>query len=156
MQHLPTIITKHWIGYAAILGVGFGVTAMIWAMIYALAGTPSLSATAGVALLFASAVVLLISIVQVWVYSLSYVEITEEAIRVVNYRTLFWKSNSVTEWVRVQDVTVQSANIFATSFNYGTLVVQTAGTEQGLILPMIPDPTYWQAVVAQLADQATS
>lgn len=153
MQPLPAIIKKHWIGYVAILGAGLGVTALLWGLIYSLRQSGQVDDTGALMLLFASVIVLLITIVQIWVYSISYIEITEETLHVVNWRTLFVKQDVITQWSRVQDAGVATGSLWALLFDYGHLTVQTAGTAQELNMTMIPSAEYWQAIItAEIAE----
>lgn len=147
MQQLPVVIKKHFIGYVAILGVGLGVVALIWGFLYSLQRSGQLDDTTAVMMLFASIIVLLITIVQIWVYSISYIELTEDTIHVVNWRTLFVKQDVITQWNRVQDAGVETGSIFALMFDYGHLTIQTAGTAQELNMTMIPSAEYWQALM---------
>lgn len=155
MQQIPATIAKHFIGYVAILGTGVGLAALLWAAAVSLHRSGQLAPELGAVLYFASAVVLLITIVQIWVYSLSYYEINEQGLRVVNWHTLFWKTDTTTEWARIQDATVSTGSVFSLLFAYGTLTVQTAGTAQTLKMTMTPDPEYWQAIVQAMADETT-
>lgn len=152
----PTIIKKHWIGYVAILGAGVGVASCLWLLIADFSETGEVDITGAWALYFASVVILAITIVQLWVYALSYIELTSEYIHVVNWRTLFVKQDVTAEWVRVQDASIATGSIFALLFHYAKLTVQTAGTEQDLSMTMTPRPEYWRDEIQTRANASTN
>lgn len=154
MNPLPTVIKKHPIGIALILLVGLGTTALIWATLYSLHRTGDLDSTTTWMMLFASIVVLLITVIQLWVYSLSYIELTDDGIHIVNWRTLFVKTDVMTEWSKIQDVTVSTGSIWPVIFNFGTLTIQTAGTAQELNMTMVGNAEYWQAIIQAEAQAA--
>jgi uncharacterized membrane protein YdbT with pleckstrin-like domain len=61
-------------------------------------------------------------------------------------KTLFNRKVSRLSMSNVEDVNEEQRGIIASIFNYGTLTVQTAGTEDNFIFTMCPNP-------AQLADK---
>ena len=146
MQQLPATISKHWFGYVIIVGAGLLIAGLLGVASYSFY-VNGLALELFAFTFFFAVVALLLTIVQIWVYSLSYVELTEAGIHVVNWRTLFVKTDVTTEWERVQDVSVATGSTWALLFNYGTLVIQTAGTSQELRMTMIPDAEYWQALI---------
>jgi len=146
MQQLPATISKHWFGYVIIVGAGLLIAGLLGVASYSFY-VNGLALELFAFTFFFAVVVLLLTIVQIWVYSLSYVELAEEGLHVVNWRTLFVKTDVTTEWERVQDVSVATGSAWALLFNYGTLVIQTAGTAQELRMTMIPDAEYWQALI---------
>lgn len=156
MQQQPSIITKHPVGYLFIGGVGFALISLIAAGIWSMWRSGVLTEPTYWFAGFFAIVILLITIIQLWVYSLSYIEFTEQGIHVVNWRTIFVKQDVTTEWARVQDVTVGTTSVWSLMFNYGSLTVQTAGTAQDLTMTMVPDAEYWQAIFQAYADDATA
>jgi hypothetical protein len=56
--------------------------------------------------------------------------------------------------VRRQDIDVKKGGIFAMIFNDGTLVVQAAGTERNLRLPMVPSGERYRDMMMQQVDLA--
>ena len=155
-MQLPVTIYKHWIGYVAIFLTGLLVMALVyWGLLQSIQ-----SPWADPMIMFTFAVVIMglvtvVVIERILVYSFASLTLTEDGITAINYSTLFAKKDSTTEWFRVQDVSVVTGSIFNLVFKFGTLNIQTAGTTQAIRMTMVPNVEYWQAIVSQLADQAT-
>jgi membrane protein YdbS with pleckstrin-like domain len=97
-----------------------------------------------------------VTVTQAYVYTLSRIVMDGAEMRVINWPTLFYSNVAVCEWREVQDVDVRKGGIFSQIFDYGTLFVQTAGTERNLRIPMIPNCEHWRDYIAQQADQAAT
>ena len=147
MQSLPVTIKKHPIGYVFIALVGLGATAIVWALMFSLWRSGDLDEITYWMLGFASILSLIITMVQLYVYSLSYILLTDDGLKVKNWRTLFVSQDAEAGWKRVQDVSWTTGSIWSLLFNYGALEVQTAGTKQRLVMTMVPNAEYWQAVM---------
>lgn len=74
------------------------------------------------------------------IYNNSVVFVTSEKIVQVLYISLFNRKISQLGIGDVQDVTVQQVGIFPRIFNYGTLVVETAGEQQNYTFTYTPRP----------------
>lgn len=155
-MELPITIRKHWLGYVALFLAGVSsVLATVWGF-YALAQNPEFDQVLMFSMLiFIVFVIVAITAVALYVYSLSYITLTLEGLQAVNWLSLFAKQNVVAEWSRVQDVAVVTGGVFALVFVYGTLNIQTAGTTQKLRMTMVPKAEYWQSIIQQLSSQAT-
>lgn len=153
-MELPSTIKKPWFGYLVISLVGFGLMALIYAGIWSLWRTGDLSEPTYYMLGIVSILVLLITMVELYIYSLSYIGLTEDGLKAENWSSLFFQVDVDTEWVRVQDVTVETGSIFALMFGFGTLTIQTAGTAQNLRMTMVPSVEAWRDVISSFADQA--
>lgn len=154
-MELPVTIKKSFIGYVWISLLGLTVIAVIWAGILSLWRSGDLDEGTYYMLGIVSILVLLITLIQLYVYSLSYISLTSDRLKAENWTTLFTQVDVDAEWVRVQDVTVETGSIFALMFGYGTLTIQTAGTAQQLKMTYVPNVEYWQSVIEALADQST-
>ena len=66
--------------------------------------------------------------------------VTSEKLAQVLYITLFNRKISQLSIGDVQDVTVTQKGILAHMFNFGTLVIETAGEQQNYTFTYIPDP----------------
>jgi uncharacterized membrane protein YdbT with pleckstrin-like domain len=75
-------------------------------------------------------------------YFLSVWVITNTRIVNISQRGLFSRKVSSTLLARVQDVTTDVDGLFSTLFGYGTLTVQTAGTEEELTMEYITGPEH--------------
>jgi uncharacterized membrane protein YdbT with pleckstrin-like domain len=73
-------------------------------------------------------------------YRSNVVYVTNEKIAQILYITLFHRKVSQLNIGDVQDVTVSKQGIFATIFNYGTLVIETAGEQQNYTFTFVPHP----------------
>lgn len=75
-----------------------------------------------------------------YLYQSNVVLVTSEKIAQVLYRTIFDRKISQLSIGDVQDVTVKQVGIFARIFDYGTLVVETAGEQQNYTFTYTPEP----------------
>ncbi len=93
---------------------------------------------------FLKLALLLVSFLVLYVgwytYSRTEVVITPEHLFDINQVTLFNKRTAQLELHRVQDVTVAKKGILPTMFNFGDVVIQTAGTQDFFVLHKMPDP----------------
>lgn len=75
-----------------------------------------------------------------YLYQSNVVLVTSEKLAQVLYRTIFDRKISQLSIGDVQDVTVTQVGIFARLFNFGTLVVETAGEQQNYTFTYTPNP----------------
>lgn len=78
--------------------------------------------------------------IQAILYSNNVIFVTSEKIAQILYINLFNKKISQLSIGDVQDVTVTQKGILAHIFNYGTLVIETAGEQQNYNFTYIPEP----------------
>src|SRR5690606_5340605 len=78
--------------------------------------------------------------IQAVLYVNNVIFVTSDKIAQVLYVTLFNRKISQLSIGDVQDVTVTQKGILAHLFNYGTLVIETAGEQQNYTFTYIPDP----------------
>jgi uncharacterized membrane protein YdbT with pleckstrin-like domain len=74
------------------------------------------------------------------IYSNNVIYVTTEKIAQVLYVSLFNRKMSQLSIGDVQDVTVTQKGIFPRMFNYGTLVIETAGEQQNYTFTYVPKP----------------
>lgn len=99
------------------------------------------------AVILVSAILLvLILFTATHVYRQSQLMVTDRSLVQVMQKTLFNRKVSRLSMSNVEDVNEEQRGILSSLFNYGTLTVQTAGTEDNFIFTMCPSP-------AQLADK---
>lgn len=84
--------------------------------------------------------VAVMTIIASWLYVNNVIFVTTEKIAQVLYISLFNRKISQLSIGDVQDVTVTQKGILAHIFNYGTLVIETAGEQQNYTFTYIPDP----------------
>ncbi|RAN77997.1 hypothetical protein B5P43_18370 [Bacillus sp. SRB_336] len=147
MQAQPTIIRKHWFGLLVVLVAGLVVElAFVLAMTAMFDQgtlTPNNYAFLGTVMI----IVLLIDLVVAYVYHLSNITLTDAGITVTNWSTLFFSITAVCEWNQVEDVMAKQGGVFAQLLLFGTVLVQTAGTERNLRMTMVPRVQYWRSTI---------
>ena len=92
------------------------------------------------------AILILFLFVATYVYRQSLLLVTDRSLVQILQKSLFIRKISRLSMSNVEDVTAEERGILSTIFNYGTVVVQTAGTLDNFIFPYCPDP-------AKYADQ---
>jgi len=94
-------------------------------------------AVLGGVLIIASVVMTMIG---AYLYKSNVVLVTSEKIAQLLYKTIFDRKISQLSIGDIQDVTVSQKGLFARLFNYGTLVIETAGEQQNYTFTYTPDP----------------
>ena len=84
--------------------------------------------------------ILIAMTIQAILYTNNVIFVTSEKIAQILYINLFNRKISQLSIGDVQDVTVTQKGIMAHMFNYGTLVIETAGEQQNYTFTYIPDP----------------
>jgi uncharacterized membrane protein YdbT with pleckstrin-like domain len=77
--------------------------------------------------------------------------VTNQRIIDIEQEGLFSRTIAELNLTRVQDVESVVKGIFATMFNYGTVIIQTAGEERNFIFKKIPDPHSVRHHILELA-----
>lgn len=75
-----------------------------------------------------------------YLYQHNVVLITSDKLAQVLYKNIFDRKISQLSIGDIQDVTVSQKGLFARMFNYGTLVVETAGEQQNYTFTFTPKP----------------
>jgi uncharacterized membrane protein YdbT with pleckstrin-like domain len=93
------------------------------------------------AIIILSAVLLvLILFTATYIYRQSRLLITDRSLVQIMQRTLFNRKVSRLSMSNVEDVSEEQRGIVSTIFNYGTLIVQTAGEMENFIFTLCPNP----------------
>jgi membrane protein YdbS with pleckstrin-like domain len=150
-----TVIHRSWFVYFMTAFIGVGAVAVIWTVIFSMGFASARDPLGYYLLAYTSGLILLITLLQIYVYSLSFIQIDDSGITANIWVTLFASNDETTEWVRVQDVSVSKGGIFAQLANFGTLTIQTAGTAQEIVMTYVPDVEHWQSVIEAKAAAAT-
>lgn len=66
--------------------------------------------------------------------------VTDHHIINIEQQSMFMRTVSKEELDRIQDVTSEIKGLFATIFNYGTVTIQTAGSQEHFIFENVPAP----------------
>jgi len=85
-------------------------------------------------------VVIILTAVYAFVFRNNVSLLTTEKIAQILYKSLFNRKVSQLNISDVQDVTVVQSGIFARAFNYGTLVIETAGEQQNYTFTFATKP----------------
>lgn len=145
-------IRKHPIGLVGIYLTGFFVSAAVFgvtlALMYFLDGDrldlgfdggfvrPIVGVIGGLI----SIVVLAMTAINAYLYQSNVVYVTSEKLAQVLYRTIFNRNISQLSIGDIQDVTTSQVGPLARIFNYGTLVIETAGEQQNYTFTFTPRP----------------
>ncbi len=78
--------------------------------------------------------------------------ITNDRLVSIDQRGLFARTISELDLYRIQDARSEIHGIFATMFNYGDVIAQTAGEKEFFILKGIPDPHHIRQRLLDLAE----
>jgi len=92
------------------------------------------------------AVLIFFLFVATYVYRQSRLLVTDRSLVQILQKSLFIRKISRLSMSNVEDVTAEERGILSTILNYGTIIVQTAGTLDNFIFPYCPNP-------AKYADQ---
>ncbi len=147
-----TVVRRSLIGLAGIYLVVIVAVAAIVGLVLAL--SPSTFQTSGStisgslsAVIAASAILLAVILFTVtYVYRQSRMLVTNKSLVQILQKTLFIRKVSRLSMSNVEDVNEEQRGLLASLFDYGTLTVQTAGTEDNFVFTLCPHP-------ARLADK---
>jgi uncharacterized membrane protein YdbT with pleckstrin-like domain len=78
--------------------------------------------------------------------------ITNDRLVSITQEGLFARTISELDLYRIQDARSEIHGLFATLFNYGDVIVETAGEQEFFILKGIPDPHYIRQKLLDLAE----
>lgn len=136
LQVLAAVLTILTIGYVAAPS-----------LVDSLSGDGYRLLLAGVILVLA--LLIFILLIATYVYRLSMLVVTNQSLIQIIQNGLFARKVSRFTMSDVEDVTAEQNGIFATILNYGTLIVQTAGTQDNFLFTYCPDPnTYASRILA--------
>lgn len=148
-EHLVMVIKKHPLGIVGIyleLAVGIGaIVAMVMLGIFSFFadGTHWSKSLIVVGSIFVIAALVFFMILIAVVYRKSQLLVTDKGVVQIIQRAPFNRAISRLSMANVEDVNVEQKGILASMFNYGTLVIQTAGREDNFIFSMCPNPDYY-------------
>jgi hypothetical protein len=147
---LPITIRKSFVGFVAIYLAGGSLSvALALAAIYLQAAQPDLA----LIMIVVSMVAGIGTLVQSYVYNISRIVLTATELDVINWNSLVSQGNAICEWSQVQDIDFKKGGIFSLIFDYGTLLIQTAGTDRNLRINYVPRVEHWRDYIAGLANK---
>jgi hypothetical protein len=148
-EHVVTVIHRSIIGLIFIyLFALSAVVALIALSVFAFPDIfSSLSADSNMLLLagmvFAITLVFFILFIATYVYRQSKLIVTDQNLVQILQGGLFSRKVSRLSVSNVEDVTATQQGFFPTIFNYGTLIVETAGEMKNFIFPYCPNPNIY-------------
>lgn len=161
-EELVAEVRKHPIGalVQAITGVGISLALII--AITALAfnldrfgidlgdGGSNIKALIITAGLILGLVTLAITAISVVIYRSSIIFVTNEKIAEVTYISIFNRKITQLGIGSIEDVTVHQNGLFPRLFDYGTIVVETAGEAENCNFTMLPTPNFYAQKIIQV------
>jgi hypothetical protein len=142
-----TVVRRSFIGLLGIYLVATAAIAAILVLVVVLSPdtfntdsvniSPALSAI----IIVGATLLVLILFTATYIYKQSRLLVTDRSLVQVMQKTLFNKKVSRLSMSNVEDVSEEQRGFLASFFNYGTLTVQTAGTEDNFIFTLCPSPT---------------
>jgi membrane protein YdbS with pleckstrin-like domain len=145
-EHVVTIVHRSFIGLVFIYLEAFGAVAALLALaIFAFPDLFSqLSANSNMLLaaaaVFAIALIFFILFLATYIYRQSILIVTDKNLIQILQKGLFVRKVSRLSMSNVEDVTAEQSGFLPTIFNYGVLMVQTAGEMENFIFPYCPNP----------------
>ncbi len=141
---LVFLYLEAFIGVAAVLGLFFFASPSSFRNLH---GEAYRLFVAGV--IFGIAVLIIFLLAATVVYRESKLIVTNKSLVQVLQKALFSRKISRLSMSNVEDVNAEQKGILATIFNYGTLVVQTAGEMENFIFPYCPDPNKFAHIILE-------
>ena len=145
-EHILTVVHRSIIGLVGIYLVAFLAIGAITALVIILSpGTFDTSSTTisgplSAIILLAAVLLVLILFTATYIYRQSRLLVTDKSLVQILQKTLFIRKVSRLSMSNVEDVNEEQRGILATFFNFGTLTVQTAGTEDNFVFTLCPNP----------------
>lgn len=96
---------------------------------------------------------LIFTFIGAYLYESNVVIVTSDKLTQILYRTIFDRKVSQLSIGDVQDTTVNQRGVFAHLFNYGTLIVETAGEQQNYTFTFVPHPYEASKAIVQAHEE---
>lgn len=147
-----TVVRRSIIGLVGIYAVAIlAVAAIVTLAVVLSPGTfktssATISSSLAAVVTIAALLLALILFTATYVYRQSRLLVTDKSLVQILQKTLFIRKVSRLSMSNVEDVNEEQRGVLANIFGYGTLTVQTAGTEDNFIFSLCPNP-------ARLADR---
>lgn len=145
-EKVVALLRKHWASF-----IGPVIKAIIFFIIPLFAIQVLFSHGWGALIFFLWEAVVLAYIIHSWVvWYFDCFIITDQRIIDIDQRNVFSREVSETYLLNIQDITYKTEGILATLFNYGTLIVQTAGATSRIEMNFVFDPKGIQELIINL------
>lgn len=146
-ENILTVVHRSSVGLVGIYLVAIAAIVAIVGLVLAMSPSefdtssynisPALSAL----ILVSATLLVLILFTATYIYRQSRLLVTDKSLVQIMQKTLFNRKVSRLSMSNVEDVSEEQRGLISSLFNYGTLTVQTAGTEDNFIFTLCPDPT---------------
>lgn len=145
-EQILVVVRRHPIG---IVGLYLGILAALIAIVVFFASvTPDLFSNLSKesyrlllgGIVLAVTILIFFLLVSTYVYRRSRLIVTDRSLVQITQRSLFIKKVSRLNFANVEDVSAEQRGILATIFNYGTLLIQTAGALDNFEFTLCPNP----------------
>lgn len=146
-ETVVTVVRRSLVGLVAIYLVAIVAVGAIFALLIALSpdtfdtSSNNISAQLSIIMVVAAILLVLILFTATYVYRQSRLLITDRSLVQILQKTLFIRKVSRLSMSNVEDVNEEQRGIISSIFNYGTLTIQTAGTEDNFVFTLCPNPT---------------
>ena len=132
------VVHRHPVGIVAIFAVAALALAAISTLIIYL--SPNTFNNDPTTSLMVFGIVIIVALIAAYVYRQSKILVTDRSLVQIIQSTLFIRKASHLSMSNVEDVSAEQRGVLATVFNYGTLMVQTAGETDNFVFKLCPHP----------------
>lgn len=159
-EELLAVIKRHPFGIvklyfqviAALLGAG-GVLYFALPGAFAPEDYPMLYSIIGIAAVVIVIFMVLITIVATIIYNISELVITDKTITQTIQNGIFSRKTSQLAMSSVEDVTANKDGVFPTIFNYGRLLIETAGEQENFHFEYCPHADHYAKLILEARQQ---
>lgn len=161
-ERLVADVRRHWLGRLVIIITGaFLILFMLGFVLFLPSLTKGMDLnTNGQVKVLVSLVFIVIAaligvgtIITLWIYNQNRMLITDENVVEVRQIGIFSHRVSHLNMINVEDVTVIKKGILQTLFDYGTMIIETAGEVENFAFPNTPNPDLYRRVVINLHEK---
>lgn len=146
-ESIIRVVHRHTIGVIYIFALGFVTIAALMSLFVAI--SPDAFVNDQATIDFAIVLVAIALAVAAYVYRQSKLIITDRSLVQIIQSTLFIRKASHLSMSNVEDVSAEQRGILPNLFNYGTLMVQTAGERDNFIFKLCPRPNEFADIIIE-------
>lgn len=146
-ETVVTVVRRSLVGLAGAYLVAIVAVAAIFFLVITISPdtfnttSDNISSALSVIIIMTAVLLVLILFTVTYVYRESRLLITDRSLVQIMQKTLFNRKVSRLSMSNVEDVNEEQRGIISGIFNYGTLTIQTAGTEDNFVFTLCPNPT---------------
>jgi hypothetical protein len=146
-ETIVTVVRRSLVGLVAAYLVAIVAVAAIFFLVITLSpdtfstSTDNISPALSAIMVVTAILLVLVLFTVTHIYRQSRLLITDRSLVQIMQKTLFNRKVSRLSMSNVEDVNEEQRGIISSIFNYGTLTIQTAGTEDNFVFTLCPNPT---------------